>query len=355
MARFFRKRVETKSTSPGSLIFIGRKKMEISKISITEFNHDDIKEFEVDEVDGLGKYAQNSNLTWINIDGLHDTDIIRKIGEEFNLHALLLEDILNTDQRPKIDEYDNCIYIVLKMLQYNEAENIIDGEQLSMILGNSYLITFQEQTGDVFDPLRNRLRKNKGSRVREFGIDYMAYAMLDLVVDHYIDIIERVGEKVEDLEDDIFENISKETIEEIHIYKRELNYLGKIIRPCREFVNQLSKLDNELISGGTLKFLKDLEDHTMLANDAIDTYREMLSDHLNVYHSNVSNRLNDIMRILTIFSAIFIPLTFIAGVYGTNFEYLPELNYRYSYFIFWLVLVVVAIFMILFFKRKKWL
>ena len=237
-----------------------------------------------------------------------------------------------------MEEYDNYLYFVLKMMRYNQETGKIQSEQLSMVLGQTFLLTFQEQPGDVFEPVRERIRKHKG-RIRKVGIDYLAYALLDTIVDNYLLIIERLREQIEDIENEILDNPTQEVLSNINDYKREMNYLRKTIRPVREFVLHLSRLESELIQPATLPFCKDLLDLSNQAVDAIDSYREMLSDHLNIYDSRISNRLNEIMKVLTIFSAIFIPLTFIAGIYGTNFENVPELHFRYSYFIMWGVMV----------------
>jgi magnesium transporter len=285
---------------------------------------------------------------------LQDIELIRQIGKSFGLHALVMEDIVNTSQRPKMEEYDDYLFFVVKMMKYDESQGVIKSEQLSMILGKNFLLTFQEQPGDVFEPVRERIRKQKG-RIRKVGIDYLAYALLDTVVDNYIFIIERLGEQIEDIEDEILNNQSQHVLSRINDYKREMNYLRKVIRPAREFMLHLSRLDSDLIHDETTPFVKDLLDLASQAVEVIDTYREMLSDHLNIYNTGVNNRLNEIMKVLTIFSAIFIPLTFIAGIYGTNFEYLPELHYRHGYFVMWGVFLIVSLAMFRFFRRKKWL
>jgi magnesium transporter len=279
---------------------------------------------------------------------------MKAVGQAFDLHPLLVEDILNTGQRPKFEVFDNCLFMVLKMIRYEKEKQMIVNEQLSLVLGDTFLLTFQEQPGDVFEPVRERIRNQKG-RIRGSGIDYLAYALLDTVVDNYIYIIEKLGEKIEDVEEEILEQADHGVMEKINMFKREMNFLRKSIRPAREAIIQLSKLDSELIREQTIPFLKDLQDLITHAAEAIDTYRDMLSDQLNLYNSVISNRMNDIMKVLTIFAAIFIPLTFIAGIYGTNFEYLPELHFKYSYFVFWGVMITVAIVMLLFFKKKRWL
>lgn len=354
MARFFKKREANKGLAPGSLVFIGNQKVEELRMRVIDYDKTKLDEMELKNIHEGAEYKKTNTVTWINVDGLHDTNKIKQIGDTFELHPLLLEDILNTAQRPKIEEFDNCIFIVVKMMRYDDEKNVIHAEQLSMVLGNTFLLTFQEQPGDVFEPVRERIRKQKG-RIRVAGIDYLAYALLDTVVDNYIYIIERLGEQIEDIEEEILDNPESAVMEKINTFKREMNFIRKSVRPTREAIIHLSRLDSDLINESTTPFLKDLEDLITQATEAIDTYREMLSDQLNMYNSNVSNRMNDIMKVLTIFAAIFIPLTFIAGIYGTNFEYLPELRFKYSYFVFWGVMLMVAFSMLIFFRRKKWL
>jgi magnesium transporter len=354
MARFFKNREANKGLAPGSLVFIGNKKVENIRIRVIDFDNTNLNEQELEDIMQGTKYIETNTVTWINIDGLHDLEAINKVGKAFDLHPLLLEDILNTGQRPKMEEFDNCLFLVLKMLRYDDEKQIILAEQLSMIIGRTFLITFQERVGDVFEPVRERIRKQRG-RIRASGIDYLAYALLDTVVDNYIYLVSKLGEKIEDIEVGILEETSAKTLEKINNYKREMSYIRKSVRPAKEFITKLPRLESEFIREETKPFLNDLLDLITQATEAIDTYREMLSDQLNIYNSSVSNKMNDVMKILTIFAAIFIPLTFIAGIYGTNFEYLPELHFKYSYFIFLGIIVTIAIGMLFFFKRKGWL
>ena len=259
---------------------------------------------------------------------------------------------MNTDQRPKLLESEDNLFIVLKMLRYDDASKTLRAEQLSLVIGKTFLLTFQEQPGDVFEPVRERIRKQKG-RIRATSIDYLAYALLDTVVDNYIYIIERFGEKIEDMEDVVLDDPEPEVMEQLSNYRKEMNYLRKSIRPAKEAITHLARLETNLIDDQTTPFLKDLEDLITQASEAIDTYREMLSDQMNLYNSSLSNKMNDMMKILTIFAAIFIPLTFIAGIYGTNFEYLPELHFKYSYYIFWGVMILVAAALLALFQTKK--
>ncbi|MBU1232280.1 MAG: magnesium/cobalt transporter CorA [Proteobacteria bacterium] len=354
MARFLKNKEASLGQVPGELIFIGEQKVQETSIRILDYDQEHLNEQYLQDIkDGI-PYKDSPTVTWLNIYGLHDTEFIKSIGKAFGLHALVLEDISNTGQRPKMEEYDDYIFFVLKMMRYDEEEGKIHSEQLSMVLGKTFLLTFHERPADVFEPVRDRIRKQKG-RIRKVGIDYLAYALLDTIVDNYIFIIERLGEQIEDIEDEILESPTQEVLTKINNYKREMNYLRKSIRPAKEFILQLSRLDSDLIQEQTVPFIKDLLDLVSQAVEVIDTYREMLSDHLNIYNTGVSNRLNEIMKVLTIFSAIFIPLTFIAGIYGTNFEHVPELHYRYSYFVFWGVMLTVALVMLRFFRRKNWI
>ena len=354
MARFFKKREESKGLAPGSLVFIGNQKVENVRIRVIDYDKSNLNELQLDDIADSKAFKETNTVTWLNIDGLHDLEMMQELGNIFDLHPLLLEDILNTGQRPKLEEFDNCLFLSLKMIRYEKEKQVIVAEQLSMVIGNTYLITFQEQPGDVFEPVRDRIRKQKG-RIRETGIDYLAYALMDTVVDNYISIIERLGEQIEDVEEEVLTDPNPLVMQKINTFKREMNYIRKSVRPLKEALLQLLKLDSELIKDNTIQFLKDLLDLITQATEAIDTYREMLSDQLNIYNSSISNRMNEIMKVLTIFAAIFIPLTFIAGIYGTNFEYLPELHFKYSYFIFWGFIIIVALTMLAFFKRKNWL
>lgn len=354
MARFLKKKNEVVGQVPGELVFIGEQKVTESTIRVIDYDQEKLSEQELRDIKEGLPYKETPTVTWININGLHETEWIREIGKGFNLHALVLEDIVNTGQRPRMEEYDSYLFFVLKMMRYDQTSGKIISEQLSMVLGKTFLLTFQEQPGDVFEPVRERIRKQKG-RIRKVGIDYLAYALLDTIVDNYLLIIEHLGEQIEEIETRILDNPTQAVLANINAYKREMNYLRKTIRPAREFILQLSKLDSELVEEKTRPFVKDLLDLSNQAIDVIDSYRDMLSDLLNIYDSRVNNRMNEIMKVLTIFSAIFIPLTFIAGIYGTNFEYLPETKFHYGYFFMWGLMIVVAGVMLRFFRRKGWL
>ena len=354
MARFLKKNKASLHRPPGSVIFVGSRKVDQARVTVMDYDQGNLRELDLKKVAEGERFKKTETVTWINVDGVHDTELIMELGRSFDLHPLILEDIVHTGQRPKMEEHEDCLFLVVKMLRYDQDLEQVVGEQLSMVLGRSFLLTFQEQPGDTFEPVRERIRRQKG-RVRGAGIDYLAYALLDTVVDNYIFIIERLGEKVEDLEEEVLFAPSQAVLEKITRYKREMNYIRKSVRPFRELILQLNSLDSDLISDKTAPFLRDLQGLALQSVEIIDTYREMLFDQLNVYNTGVSIKLNEIMKVLTIFAAIFIPLTFIAGVYGTNFEYFPELHYKYSYFIFWAVLLLVAGVMVRFFRRRGWL
>lgn len=353
MARFLKSREESDGKSPGSLIFIGDQKMDSAKVRLIDYDSVSLTEKELKDIHSESHLKNTPTVTWLNISGLHDLEMIQNIGKVFDLHPLVLEDLLNTGQRPKVEEFEGYIFIVLKMVHFDKETQTILNEQLSIILGKNFLLTFQEQPREIFAPIRERIKKQK-SRLRKTGTDYLAYALMDTVVDNYIFSIENLGEKIEDLEEDVLNNPDTEVMEKINSFKREINYIRKSIRPAKEAIYRISRLDSELIQEQTLPFLTDLEDLASQAAEAIETYRDLLTDQLNLYNSVIANRMNDIMKVLTIFAAIFIPLTFIAGIYGTNFEYLPELKYKYSYFIFWAVMIAVATALIVYFKRKNW-
>jgi len=353
MARFFKNRIENKGAVPGSLIFIGQQKMDKHRLSVIDYDEDSLNEFEPKDISECFKYKNSNSVSWINLYGIHDIEQIKQIGDMFDLHSLLLEDILFTGQRPKLEEFDEHIFVVMKMLKYDDKEKMISSEQISIILGKNFVITLQEQPGDVFGSVRDRIRKKKG-RIRNSGCDYLAYALIDTIVDNYIYAIERIGEQIEDLEEHIIENPSQEVLQEIYTYKKEISFFLKVTRPVLEIMIKFKKAETDLIHQKTKPFIKDLDDLVMHGVDTLLTYRDILSDYLNIYHTSVSNRMNEVMKVLTIFAAIFIPLTFIAGVYGTNFDFLPELHFKYSYFIMWGIMITVALFMLSYFRKKKW-
>tara|TARA_R110001583_G_scaffold165509_7_gene318223 strand:+ start:813 stop:1919 length:1107 start_codon:yes stop_codon:yes gene_type:complete len=354
MARFVKKRKEDIGLSPDDMSFRGVQKMDKVFLRMVDYDAEKLQEKIIDKVETVLKRQKQPTVTWFNIDGLHDAQVIEDIAEGFNFDKLVLADVMDLHTRPKVQEFSNCILLSIKMLQQDEQTEHVAVENLSIIITKSVLLSFQEKRGDVFEPVRERIRNQK-KRIRNRGTDYLAFALLDIVVDNYIYIVGVLGEKIETLEETLLQEPRKSVIDEIYTYKREMNFLRKNITPAKEMILALSKIESELINEGTHIHLKELFDNINQAIDSTETYREILSDQLNIYHTTISSKLNDVMKFLTIFSVIFIPLTFIAGIYGTNFDVVPELKYQYSYFIMLGVMIIIAIGMILYFRKRKWL
>ncbi|VVB52012.1 Cobalt/magnesium transport protein CorA [uncultured archaeon] len=339
---------------PGSLIHIGERKAERVRIRILDYDENQFEEKEAKTIEECFPFKDKPTTTWINIDGLHQVDIIEKIGKKFDFHPLLLEDILNTEQRPKIEDFETHIYIVLKMLYYDDKTNEITSEQISIIFGHNFVISFQEKEGDIFDPVRERIRTGKG-RTRKMGPDYLSYSLMDFIVDSYFSILEKMGENIEDVEETMITDPKPATLHGIHSLKRKMISLRKSVWPLRDVLSALERSDSLLIREPTRIYLKDVYDHTIQVIDTVETYRDVLSGMLDVYLSSISNKMNEIMKVLTIIATIFIPLTFIAGVYGMNFEFMPELRWRWGYPAIWAVMICVGISMLVYFRKKKWI
>jgi magnesium transporter len=339
---------------PGTLVYTGEKKLESPRITVMDYDKNGFQEKQVDKVEDCFDFKGTPTVTWINIDGLHEPGIIEKIGGHFDVHSLILEDILNTSQRPKFEDLEDYIYVVLKMLRFEQSSGEIVSEQVSFILSSNYVISFQENIGDVFEPIRERIRTGKG-KVRRMGSDYLMYTLLDAVVDNYFGILENFGEKMESLEEELSEDSTESTLQKIHNMKRQVIFLRKSVWPLRELINGIQRSESLLILESTDVYLRDVYDHTIQVIDTIESYRDMLSGMTDLYLSSVSNRMNSVMKVLTIIATIFIPLTFIAGIYGMNFEYMPELEWRYGYFGVWIVMIAVFVGMIAYFKKKDWL
>lgn len=338
---------------PGSVIYTGEKSNQKLFIEAFDYTKDYVVEKELTNVEECFDFEEGS-ITWININGLNHVKAIEKIGEHYELHPLVLEDIVNISQRPKIDEYDDYLFVVLKMLYYDSNEKIVS-EQVSFILGKDYVLSFQESEGDVFDSVRERIRHAKG-RVRSMKSDYLLYVLIDAVVDHYFSVIEILGDKIEDFETEIFSgNVKEDISKEIQDLKREILRVRRAIFPLREVLNRIEKNESALVDPKTHTYYRDIYDHLIQVSENIDIYREMIWSLMDMYMTTISNKMNEVMKVLTIMASIFIPLTFIAGVYGMNFEYIPELKYKNAYFVLWGVMIVIFLGMLLYFKRKKWL
>ncbi|WP_319507127.1 magnesium/cobalt transporter CorA [uncultured Methanolobus sp.] len=340
--------------APGTLIHVGEERTEKPKTTIIDYDRDNYQERVVENVEECFPFKDSPTVSWINIDGIHQVEIIEKLGKHFDLHALVMEDIVHTSQRPKMEDYESYIYIVLKMLWFEDGETDVKAEQVSIILGKNFVLSFQELEGDTFNSVRERLRNSKG-RIRTMGADYLSYALLDSIVDNYFIIIERFGEIIEDLENKLIENPSPETLQNIHDLKKEMIYLRKSVWPLREVINGLERTESPLFQDTTFVFLKDVYDHTIQVAETVETYRDILSGILDVYLSSVSNKMNEVMKILTIIATIFIPLTFLAGMYGMNFSYMPELGWKWGYPAVWTINILIFISMYMYFRKKNWL
>jgi len=339
---------------PGTLLHVGEKKTDDMKITIIDYDATQFQEKEVKTIDECFPFKEKPTVTWINIDGLHRIDLIEQLGTHFGLHPLVMEDVVNTDQRPKIEDFVTYLFLVLKRLSYSSHDSDVVSEQISLILGPTFLLSFQEAPGDEFDPIRDRIRSSKG-RIRQMGVDYLAYTLIDAIIDNYFVLLEQIGDRIEEIEDILVANPRPETLQTLHTLKREMIVLRKSIWPLREVITRLERWETPLIQQATTIYLRDVYDHTIQVIDAIETYRDMLSGMLDIYLSSVSNRMNEVMKVLTMIATIFIPLTFIVGIYGMNFN-MPELQWPWAYpYVFYVVLFVIILVMITYFRRKKWL
>ena len=345
---------------PGSLVHVGLKRADSITVSVFEFNETDVLEREITDVNECVSYINTDNVSWINIDGVHDANMIESIGSVFGLHPLVLEDIMNTGQRPKFESFDSYLFFVLKMLYTDEKTKEIRSEQISIILLNNVVLCFQEKPGDIFDRIRNRIRSNTG-RVRKMGADYLTYSLIDTIVDHYYVIMESIGGFIDELDDELIANPSPITLEKIHRLKADIIFLRKSIWPLRDLINNLLREESGLMKDSTTIYLRDVYDHTVQVMDTIETFRDIVSGMFEMYMSTVSNKMNEVMKVLTIFASIFIPLTFVAGLYGMNFNpavspfNMPELNWFYGYPFALIIMVCMVGLMLYYFKRKNWL
>ena len=350
---FLKSRSNTIGQPPGSLVFIGSKKLDRSRIRVISYNNNNLVEKEVSTIEESLSFISPDRVTWINIDGLHDTELLSEIGERFRVPNLAMEDILNTDHRPKMFEGEDLIAIILKSLLYNNDYNL-EIDQVSFIIGKGFLLTFQEAAGTFFEPVRERLRQSTG-KLRQKGSDYLCYSLMDALVDNYLQTLSHLGEIIEKQEDKLGDTENREILSEIYSIKKETMILRKNIRPVLEVTNMLIRSESGLIDRDSRAYFNDLNELILQAADAVEIYYTLVNDHLGIYHTNVSNGVNSVMKVLTIFASIFIPLTFITGVYGTNFPFIPEFGYRYSYFVMIGGMVIIALIMLYYFRRKKWL
>lgn len=337
---------------PGTLVYNGMVTSERVKITLIEYNETEFFEKEFYDLSECMSHVKPNMVKWINVEGIHKTELIETIGKRYDIHPLTLEDIVHIDQRSKFEEYDNYVLGIMKMISFDTK---LRAEQLSLILLDQTVLSFQEPFGgDAFNIIRNRLRQAKG-RVRKMGADYLFYALIDAVVDSYFHIIEKIGDAVEQIEEEIMNKENKNSLKKLYELKRELIFLRKQVWPMRDMINNMIRSESDFITKSTHIFLRDLLDHSTRIIDTVETYRDLLSGIMDVYLSNNSNRMNEVMKVLTIMSSIFIPVTFVAGVYGMNFEFMPELKSPYGYAAIWAVMLTMMIGQIIYFRRRKWM
>ncbi len=353
--RLIRGNLKKAGLPPGTVVYAGDRPSVPTRITVMDYDANTFKEQMLDNIEEAFACKTSQTTTWINIDGLSDTGIVEKIGRNFDLHPLVLEDIVVPSQRPKLEDYDDYLYIVVRMFRYDHAHNEVLSEQISMILRNNCLITFQETVGDVFDNVRDRLRGNKG-RARKMGVDYLAYCLIDAIVDNYFSVLDTYSEKVERLEDDLLSSPEPHTLSKIHEFKRELTLLRKNVWPMRELTAALQRTDSQLFQESTKIYLRDVYDHTIQIIDTIESLRDIVASLLEIYLSSLNTKMNAQMKMLSLIATIFMPLSFFAGVYGMNFEHFPELHSKWTYpYGFWGLIVTVASTMVVIFKRQRWL
>jgi magnesium transporter len=353
MVSTLKKRAKKAGLGPGSLIHIGNTYEEKSKITLVRYDDASLVEREISSTSELHEEKDLPGILWINVDGLHDVGRLEEIGKIFGLHPLILEDILNTDQRPKAEDFTDYIYIVLKNF-HNHVDDILQTEQISIILGNHFVLSFREKENRLFDPIYERLRISKG-RIRKAGADYLAHHLMDAIVDQYFVVLEDMEDKIEELESELVRQTTPAKLQIIHQLKRALILLRKSVWPLRETISALQRSDSPLIVDSDLIYFKDISDHIIAIIETVDTFRDLLAGMLDIYLSSISIRLNEVMKVLTIIATIFMPLTFLAGVYGMNFKNMPELSWHWGYFGLWGIMATIAALMLMYFRRKKWL
>ncbi len=353
MSRLPHKLSKRAGKPPGSLHINGETNDAPVRITVIDYDATHFQEKQVDRITECFPFRDTQTVTWINVDGLGNTYVIEELGKCFTIHPLILEDILNTEQRPKMEDLETYIYLNLKMLSYIDSEHDIKVEHVSMIIGPNFLISFQEDIGDIFDPVRERIRKD--GRIRKFGPDYLAYALIDGIVDNYFIVMEKLEERVEDLEEELVVNPSQDSLHKINELKKDMIFLRKSVWPLREMINNLERSESTLIKESTTIYLRDVYDHTIQVIDTLETFRDMVSGMIDIYLSGLSYKMNEIMKVLTLIATIFIPLTFVVGLYGMNFRNMPEIEWEYGYYSVLVVMVIMVVGMLTYFRKKKWI
>jgi magnesium transporter len=351
--KLIKRRGKKVGAAPGTLVHVGEKHGVDTQIQVIDYDENHFKEQQLKDASDCRSFKESPTVSWINVDGVHDVKMVEDLGKGLGLHPLVMEDILNTDQRPKVEAYDDYLYIVIKMLHFDGESLEIRPEQISLILARHFVVSFQERPEDVFEGVRGRLRS--GRRIRFMGADYLAYSLLDAIVDNYFSLLEKFGDQVELLEEELLAGPTPATLSKIHHFKREMLLLRKAVWPLREVLSSLTRDESPLISSETWLFLRDVYDHTIHVIDNIETLRDLLAGMIDIYLSSVSNRMNEIMKVLTVMATIFIPLTFIAGVYGMNFDHMPELHWPWGYPVVLMGMIGIACGLLLFFRHRNWL
>ena len=354
MLGFTKKMHRQAGLAPGTLVHIGEKKVEDVRITVMDFDGEGFREKVVESVDECFAYRDKPTTTWINVDGVHDVGIIEKLGACYGIHPIVLEDIVNTVQRPKMLDFGDYIFLSLKMLYFEGSRDRVKVEQVSLILGLNFVISFQEDVGDVFDPVRERIRKGTG-KIRRAGADYLAYSLIDSIVDGYFTVFEWLGERIEEIQERLIVDPTAENLQTIHHLKSEMIELRKAVWPLREVIANLERVESPLVRKDTLIFLRNVYGHTIEIIETIESFRDLMAGMIDIYLSSLSMKLNEVMKVLTIIATIFIPLTFVVGIYGMNFRYMPELGWRFGYPMVMLVVLATGVSMLVYFRKKRWL
>lgn len=339
---------------PGTIVYVGKEKVGPVTVSLMDYDKTVFEEKTVTDIPACSLYKEKNTVTWINVEGVHDLETVKQIGKTFDLHPLMLEDVVNTDQRPKVELFDDCLFIILKMLAYDLNRGAIVVEQVAIVLSKRFVISFQEPGGDVFDAIRERIRNPK-SRLRKEGGSYLVYSLLDTIVDNYFFILEKVNDQIDELSDQIILHPTPELLAKLHALKREMLFLRKSIWPLRDVLSQISKEHRGLLSERTVVYLRDVFDHTVQVIDNIEVMRDMLSALLDVYLSNINMKTNEVIKVLTVIATVFMPLTFVTSLYGMNFQYMPELHWKLGYGMVWFVMLSITGVLLIYFRRKKWI
>lgn len=348
-----KKKSDKSGMIPGSFVYVGKNQESTPiQIELIEYNQTHLEKKFVSSIHDCKDSLNNQYTSWVNIDGVHDIKLIEELSQTFKIHPLIAEDILNTDQRPKVEINNDYIYIVLKMISYDEKNQTFVNEQLSIILLDNLVITTQELPGDLFNNIRERIIQQKG-RIRKLKADYLVYCIIDAIVDEYFKVIDRLESELEEIEADI-EN-SKNSIQDIHWLKKEILYIRRAVYPVRDIISSLMREEHPFIQEKTSLYLRDIHDHCLQVYESVEIIRDIVSSLVEIHLSSVSNKMNEVMKVLTIFASIFIPLTFITGIYGMNFENMPELKWEYGYFYLWGLLLFITVSLMIYFKKKKWI